>query len=76
MSFLNYSPGGENQAESDQAQAGDCSDGHSDRSGGAHTTAGQAKGEVQHDSRHARHQYPRACHRRILRYTQYGIIYH
>lgn len=60
------SSGGKDQAESDEAQAGDCTDRREDRRGGAHAAAGQAQGEVQHDAGHARHQHPRA-HCRTLR---------
>lgn len=58
--FCFCSSGGENQAEPDEAEAGDHSDGRADRRGGAHAASGQTQGEVQHDARHARHQHPRA----------------
>lgn len=52
------SSGGEDQAESDQVEAGDRSDGRPDWRRRAHAAAGQTQGEVQHDARHARHQHP------------------
>lgn len=61
-----FSSGGEDQAEFDQAEAGDRSDGREDRRRRAHAAAGQTQREVQHDTRHARHQHPRARHRALL----------
>lgn len=52
------SSGGEDQAEFDQVEAGDRSDGREDRRRGAHAAAGQTQREIQHDARHARHQHP------------------
>lgn len=53
------SAGGEDQAEFDQTETGDRSDGREDRRRRAHAPAGQTQREVQHDARHARHQHPR-----------------
>lgn len=58
-----FSSGGEDQAEFDQTEAGDRSDGRQDRRRRAHAAAGEAQGEIQHDARHARHQHPRTRRR-------------
>lgn len=59
------SSGGEDQAEFDEAEAGDRSDRREDRRRPAHAAAGQTQREVQHDARHARHQHPRARRRAL-----------
>ncbi|XP_054625396.1 intraflagellar transport protein 57 homolog isoform X1 [Dunckerocampus dactyliophorus] len=54
------SGGGEDQTECEQAEAGDHEDGREGGRGGAHASAGQTQGEVQHDHgsacrKHGRH---------------------